>query len=172
MNAGLIPASSACANGCSRRIQSLPARESASLGTSRTLAEPVRMNLPGVLRASIARFREVNISGTRCTSSSTTRSGRSATSQPDRSVPPNAAHRRQRLDNQNLPRSQPDGPVLSFRIARPVNENRLRIRQSLQYAGDGENVDTWHCRSWGYGTACIVQMHQYDRPVVGNGSSV
>ena len=56
-----------------------PASESARCGTSRTLAEPVRMNRPAVRRWSMAAFSDVKISGTRWTSSRIVRRGSPST---------------------------------------------------------------------------------------------
>ena len=56
-----------------------PASESASCGSSSTLAEPVSRKRPGVRRRSTASFSAANSAGTRWISSSTTRSGRSPT---------------------------------------------------------------------------------------------
>ena len=56
-----------------------PARDSLSLGTSSTLAEPVSRKRPGTRPLSTSVFIEGKISGTRCTSSRMTRSGRPAT---------------------------------------------------------------------------------------------
>ncbi len=56
-----------------------PASESASCGSSSTLADPVSRKRPGVRARSTADFSAANSAGTRCTSSSTTRGGRSST---------------------------------------------------------------------------------------------
>ncbi len=60
-------------------------------GTNSTLAEPVRMKRPGVLRRSMAALSEVKISGTRCTSSRMVFAGRSVT-KPTGSVSAAAPH--------------------------------------------------------------------------------